>query len=337
MNYYLEYKNSDVIFDFLCFSEKYGSFRKEIEEKGGIILIINKPKFLSLFKYKEIVKRKLIESNYKYKVAHIHELPILNLLSRPFRLYGIKHIIAHSHSVAYSYKFFSKIRNYFFSLGLTNNADFLFSCSFEAAKFWFKNKPYKLIPNAINIEKYIFNEKSRNKIRESLNIYTDSLIGHVGRLSKEKNQTFVIKVFNEYKKRYTNSKLLLIGSGNRNKVYNMIKKFNLIESVIFLNNISNIEDYYNAMDIFIFPSISEGFGISAIEAQANGLPVYLSSQLSPNLNIVNVTYIDLKKGAYFWADSIIKQHCRLKNSHIFFNESSKLEVPKNTPTCIIES
>ena len=75
---------------------------------------------------------------------------------------------------------------------------------------------------------------------------------------------------------------------------------------MILANRTDIPDLLNAMDIFVFPSISEGLGISLIEAQIMKLPCFISSNIPEHAIISNlVTIISLSESASYWAKKIL--------------------------------
>ena len=101
---------------------------------------------------------------------------------------------------------------------------------------------------------------------------------------------------------------MLIGDGeNRKAIMNKIDKLKLNSNVILLGLKSNIPEYLCAMDVFLFPSLYEGLGISLIEAQASGLISFASEKVIPQeVKITNlVNFISLNLSAKEWAEKIM--------------------------------
>lgn len=136
----------------------------------------------------------------------------------------------------------------------------------------------KVIRNGVQLDRFVFTEDVRRNMRKQLRIEeSDFVIGNIGRLSVQKNQIFLIKVFNEIQKRRPNSKLIIIGTGElENEIKQVIEEKQLSQKVIMLSHRNDIPDLMCAMDCFVFPSIFEGLGIVLIEAQAMGLKCIVS-------------------------------------------------------------
>ena len=173
------------------------------------------------------------------------------------------------------------------------------ACGEEAARYLYSNKLCNdkkviILKNAIDLEKYKFNADSRAKIRRQYGIKNDDiLLGHVGRFTYQKNQIFLIEILKKLNN--SNYKMILIGDGElKQKIIEKVNEYNLNGAVIFLENITNIYDYFSAMDIFLLPSYFEGLPLVGIEAQANGIKCLFSSTIDRSLKInTNVKIFDL--------------------------------------------
>ena len=140
-----------------------------------------------------------------------------------------------------------------------------FACTEYAGKWLFgkkvvERKELNVINNAIDLKKFEFNENIRGDLRKELGIKEDVLvIGHVGRFMKQKNHDFLIDVFNELIKKNENSILMLIGQGPLlNEMKQKVRDLSIEDKVKFIGQVTNVEKYYNIMDVFLFPSIYEG-------------------------------------------------------------------------------
>ena len=136
------------------------------------------------------------------------------------------------------------------------------------------------------------------------------VIGHVGRFNEVKNHKFLVEVFAEIYQKNGNAFLLLIGNGSLKKnVEEQLKKMNLEHRYKILSERTDIPDLLSAMDLFVFPSVSEGLGIAVIEAQKSGLKCVISEAV-PNEAIVSnlVKKLDLQLSAKEWAEEIMKFH-----------------------------
>lgn len=190
-------------------------------------------------------------------------------------------------------------------------------CSNAVAEYFGKaNKNAFILTNAIELDKFKFNIHIRNLIRKQNSIEDDEyVVGNIGRFAEQKNQLFLIDIFTEYHKINPKSKLLLCGEG---EMIELIKRkclaLGILNSVIFAGVSSSVEEYYNAMDCFVFPSKFEGLGMTFLEAQINGLNCVVSDVV-PKEAIISDTSIVLSiynDSPLVWAGKITLDNC---NSH----------------------
>lgn len=179
-----------------------------------------------------------------------------------------------------------------------------------AGKFLFKND-YTVITNGVISDNFTFDQEARNRIRKRYNIEDSTfLIGHVGRITKEKNQYFSIKVLKAILELHEDVKLMLVGKYYDDKIAKYIQENGLSDKVILTGPIyDEIGQYYSAFDCSILPSKNEAMGIALIEALCNGLPVLYSKNV-PALNLENsnlkkATLIQLDLDAQLWAKHMI--------------------------------
>lgn len=155
------------------------------------------------------------------------------------------------------------------------------ACSQASGKFLYRGRPFKVVKNGIDTEKFIFNDKIRKKTREELGVGDSVLLGNVGRISPEKNPLFQVRVFFEYKKINNNAKYIMVGKPDMaEEVIALANQFNIGKDIIIHDAVDNVAPYYCAMDAMLMPSVAEGLGIVQIEAQCASLPV-LSSDVLP--------------------------------------------------------
>ena len=245
---------------------------------------LRSPKNFSLFK-------NLLSEN-KYDVIHFnifHGLAFKYV--RIAESAGVPVRIVHAHGAGLRQ---SKTR--FLKLILHRICRFIYSkapthrlaCSNTAARFLFGKAPATVIRNGIRTENFRFSSEARSEMRDRLGLDEETLLCHIGRMSEEKNQWFAIDVFNEYRKIDPNSHLALAGDGPMRELYEKYAEdLGIKESVTFLGNVKNTNELLSAADFFIFPSIVEGLGIAAVEAQASGLYALCSDSLPPEAKITD--------------------------------------------------
>ena len=189
--------------------------------------------------------------------------------------------------------------------------DIPLACSIASADYFYPEKLREkclILSNGIEVEKYRFDRRKREKIRTSLNIQSsDVLLGAVGRLTKVKNYTFLINLINELP---LNFKLIIVGDGEDEQILNKhIDELSLKDRVLLLGKVSNVEAYLCAMDYFMMPSLNEGMPFSLIEAQANGLKCFVSAGVSPETDLTGlVEFIPLDE-KNTWKQLLINDEC----------------------------
>ena len=254
----------------------------------------------------------------KYQVVHLNitnYVRSFDLLTA--RLAGAKVRIVHAHSSIKGESLARRLQRpcrLIYDLSATDYC----ACSDEAAKYLFsrsvvRRKAYQVIPNGINTKKYLYSEADRKKVRHELGIRDEELlIGHVGRLTEAKNHTFLLQVFREIKNLREASRLLLVGNGElRNEVEQEIRRLQLEDFVILYGTSPDVSRLLSAMDVFLFPSRWEGLGISAVEAQCNGLPCYISENVPASVLLTsNSMQLRITDGAEAWARTILDTHTR---------------------------
>ena len=313
MNVYRNIDREKVQFDFLIHSKEKGAFDNEIASLGGKLFYLNKLSSKYFLSYQsELVK---FFKEHKYNIIHSH----LNLLSS-FALSSAKKAnvpirIAHSHSSSISDKGLKKFIKLFAKTQINKHTTHNFACSKEAAIWQFgkeawNNGRVKIVPNGIEIEKFLFNEVVRQRIRKQCNMEENNfVIGHVGGFRKVKNHEFLLKVFEKIKKIKENAILMLVGSGElEGEIKELANRLGLLNSIVFTGSVQNVNEYYSAFDSFVFPSIYEGLGIVLVEAQANGLPCFVSDVVPSEANLSDVYFpLSLDASVEEWATSIINK------------------------------
>ena len=304
LNWHKNIDRTKIQFDYLYFIEMPVNCKKEIENLGGKCYKLPYPSFLKPWIFIKAVKQ--FFKNYKYNTIHSHVIHLSFFFYPIAKFYGVKSIIQHSHATKWSDKFLNGLRNRFLFFFARPFITKKIACSNLAGKFLFK-KNYMLINNGIDTEKFKFNKVIRNKIREELNIKNEFIIGHVGRFSHEKNHNFIVDIFNEIFKQDQNSILLLVGDGPLKKeIEEKVNRLNLSDNVIFTGTKCNVNDYYQAMDVFILPSFQEAFPVVAIEAQTSGLPCIFSDKMTNKVILCNSKQLNLNLFAKQWANEILK-------------------------------
>lgn len=305
MNIYRSIDKNKVQFDFIVHHTAKGVFEDEIESLGGKVFHFSFLDDKNYFKYKRDLK-KFFKEHDEYNIIHGHLASLGFIYLKYAKNAGIKNRIAHSHGTATPKSLKGFIKSITFKY-FGKYSTIRFACSTEAGKYMFNtNDDFTFIPNAIDFNRFKYNIDVRNNIRKKYKIDNNCVIGHVGRFTIEKNHVFILEILSEIKKTNENVKLLLVGDGPlRNTIQMKAEEQGLTENVIFTGNIKNVQDMYNAMDIFILPSLFEGLPVTGIESQVSGLPSIFSNNVTREVKIsplADFLEIDDYK---VWAEKII--------------------------------
>lgn len=310
MNYYRHIDRSKIQFDFVENTFEPAAFDDEIRKLGG--RIYNCPHYngKNHFAYKKWWKAFFEEHKDEYQIVHGHIGSTAAIYLAVAKEYGL-YTIAHSHNTRTSWNA-RELLYAIYAYPTRHIADRFFACSYEAGvsrygKVFSADKDIcSIISNAIDTDDFVFDPEKRNQMREQLGVEDKFVVGHVGRFMNQKNHSFLIDIFSELHKTNEDSVLLLIGGGLlENSIKKKVDELQLADSVIFAGIQSNMPDFYQAMDVFVLPSLFEGLGIVNIEAQTSGLPCYVSTGVSKEAKISELLkYIPLEKGAGYWAEQI---------------------------------
>lgn len=311
MNMYRNIDRSKVQFDFVVTPETKEGFYDEITNLGGKIFSCPRYKGTNHIQYNKWWDD-FFNEHPEYKVIHGHVRSTASIYLKIAKRHGLV-TIAHSHSTSNG-NGISAILKRIMQLPIRKQADYLFACSDKAGKWLYGEKAitqqnYYMIPNGVDLKRFEFDVNKRNQMRMTLGIKKNMMIlGHIGRLSTPKNHKFLLNVFNKYHKINSNSKLLLVGDG---ELFDCIKehidKLNISDAVIMTGSKQNTEDYYQVMDIFVFPSLWEGLPVSVVEAQANGLQCLISDVITHDVDLTDlIQYLPLDEE--LWLGAIVEAH-----------------------------
>jgi glycosyltransferase involved in cell wall biosynthesis len=288
-------------------------YEKEIIQLGGRIFRAPAFKGLNLFQYKNWWRVFLTE-HPQYKIVHGHigslaaiYLGIANKMGR--------FTIAHSHATK-GYLSVQEIIFRLMSYPTRYVARFFFGCSIQAGidrygKGIARSTRFRVINNGIDAEKYRYSKDVRTQCRTELGVGEKTIVcGHIGRFVPEKNHQKILKVFKEVHKINPDSVLLLFGAGPEKKtIENLANECGLLSCIRFMGLTNRVNYYLMGMDVFIFPSIFEGLGISLVEAQATGLSCIISTAIVDEADIGAglLTKLPLDLSDKKWAESVVEK------------------------------
>ncbi len=308
MNYYRHINREKIQFDFITHGNFSADIVEEIENMGGRVYNWEKFNLSKIPKLMKKINEFFCDNQGVYTAIHCHMANGAMFYFPVARKYGVKKLILHSHNNRAAAIRSHALRNIPLLWIGNKLATHRLACTYDAGHFLFGDCKFEIIKNAIEVKKFLYNEEIREKIRKKYNWANDFIIGHVGRLNPQKNQIYLLEIFKYVLKKEPTAKLILIGEGED---YNCLKKraqeLGVDNRVEFLGSKSNIYDFYQAFDVFVFPSLYEGLGMVLIEAQLSGLHTFASEKVIPYEAKVSdlLQFLPLDAGAEYWAEKIL--------------------------------
>lgn len=311
MNLYRKIDRRKIQFDFIIHTNKNCDFNDEIKLLGGRIYHIPRYKGTNHFQYTK-AWHIFFKDNPEYKIIHGHVRSTASIYLKIAKEYDLI-TISHSHNTSSGIGISSIVKK-ILQYPIRYTADYLFACSKPAGEWLFGKRAcqkdnFIILNNAIDAEKFVFNEFVREGMKKSLDIDNDKfVVGHIGRFHPQKNHNFIVDIFKQVYDQDNKAVLLLVGDGDlRTKIEKKVMDLGLADNVVFTGVRSDIPELMQVMDIFLFPSLYEGLGIVAIEAQAAGLKCIVADTL-PNEAFVTdlIQKIPLNKNAQDWANTVLK-------------------------------
>jgi len=339
MNYYRHIDRNRVQFDFVIDGYEESLLDEEIKKLGGRVYHVE-PYRKNILKTMYQLYRIIKDNHYDIVHSNMNTLSVFALF--PAWLAGTKVRILHNHSTAVKHEGMRTVMKKILRPLSPLFANRYAACSRLAGEWMYGKKmmesgKVKIINNAIDLNEYAFNESLRQKYRKELAIEENAfVVGHVGRFMYQKNHAFLIDIFAEIVKKKVNAILFLIGDGPlRQEMEEKVKAKGLTDKVKFLGLRKDVKALYNVMDVFVLPSWYEGLPVVSVEAQANGLPCFLSDMITPEAKLISSTrFLSIESEAGEWSKVIIKSNphrCNVKMEmeHAGFDIDKECETLQN--------
>lgn len=308
MNYYRHIDKTEVQFDFVMHKGSNSDYIAEVKSMGAKVYEVTP--YSNPIRFIQEVYSIIKKENYQIVHSNMNALSVFPLFAA--YLAGVPVRILHNHSTDTKAEPLRTLVKHLLRPFAKLFANQYWACSRLAGGWMYGKKAVKegkvtIINNAIDLKKFSFDEKKRSKLRDELGLQDCFVIGHVGRFMKQKNHDFLVDIFAEISKKQENARLLLVGDGPlKTEIEDKVKAIGLEEKVIFTGVRSDVADLYNAMDVFVFPSLYEGLGMVAVEAQANGLPVISSTEVPKEAKISDaIKFEALSNTKSFWTKDIL--------------------------------
>ena len=306
MNLYRSIDREKVQFDFLYHYDKPCFYDREILSLGGQITKLTVRQDNNLPRYLREL-REFFTAHPEYRVIHGHYSGFGMFYNTVARKCGVPVRAGHSHNTAYEHNLvgqLDRVMSSQFDRELTDR----FACSQRAGEMLYGSHPFKVLPNGVNTALFARHDPAdRAALRKELGVAEDEILfGHVGRFTQQKNHAGLLTLFASLKKEMPRARLVLVGGGAlEQQVRQQAKELGLENSVIFAGVRGDMQRFYHAMDVFLLPSLFEGLPVVLVEAQAAGLPCFVSDTVDPGAAFAkNIHYLPLNDtGA--WVQSIV--------------------------------
>lgn len=320
-NYYRTMGISDIQMDLVVINQPDSYYMEEVQDKGGEIYILSRTirhPLEYIWNLSRIAK--------EYDVMHVHgnsttmllEMLAAKIANVPFR-------IAHSHNTNCRYKFLNRLcRLPFYAL-----CNGRLACGREAGVWLYGEREFKVLNNGIDTVRFSFDEKKRVNMRQQLKWANNIIMGHIGNFVEAKNHTFLIDVFAEVYRQNSCYRLLLIGDGQlKYAAQTKVMQLGLSNVVFFAGETDSVVDYLCAMDLIVMPSRFEGFPLTLVEEQANGLHCVISDVITHEIDITGlIHFISLHADIDEWVKEILNYS--INNNRKFISENAIITIKKN--------
>jgi len=312
MDIYRNIDRTNIQFDFLTFRKESGYFDEEIKSLGGKVYYANPLTLPGVCSGR--VNRELSSfflKHTEYKIVHTHLNQWCGVVLKSAKHANVPVRIAHSRN-SYGNINIKNITRNIIKLSTNRYATHKFAVSQKAGNWLFGKKAINsgkvtIWPNAIDCGKFRYNTKSREKMRSELGLTDAFTLIHVGRLNIQKNHLFLIDIFDNLINKVPNSKLLLVGDDQMHgQCQKYASKKRSANNIKFLGARSDIADLLQAGDVFVFPSLYEGFPGAVLEAQASGLPCVISDTVTNEVCLTdNIVQLPVNQGIDIWVKKIL--------------------------------
>jgi len=312
MDLYRQVDRSRIQFDFFVHANlTTESYEKEINSMGGEVYFFGRVKDIGIYNYIKNIYQ--LTKKEKYKAVHSYVGLNDGLILLISRMAKIKIRISHVRTNVTKAKKRKSLKPIFKFL-ISRNATKLLASSKQAGESLYGKKSFEVIPNALDIDRFINVEKVKiEALRKTAKINDNMIVlGHVGRFSYEKNHDYLLEIAIKLREQSLDFKMILVGDGELKKDFKNELKENNLEQYFYVAGVqSNVEVFYHIFDVLLFPSFHEGFGNVAVEAQVAKNYVIASDGVSPevDLGLELVDFVDLDS-IETWLEKIINHHSR---------------------------
>ncbi len=284
INIYRHIDRAKVQFDFVKHTTKKCAFDDEIRDLGGRIYIAPRFKGYNILSYKLWWKNHFA-AHQEHQVIHGHFFTI-SAVYFAFAKQEKRITVGHIHA-SQSNSRLKKI----LEKRISKYTDYPIACSEEAGRWIYGDRPFIVLHNALDTTAFRFSPEIRKVVRNSLGLRDNLTLGTTANFSNVKNPMGLIDIFLAVKKKKPNVKLLWAGDGGmRAKIENRLIKEGITKDVYLLGSRDDIPSLLQAIDVFLLPSFREGLPVSVVEAQAAGLPCFISNHVTKDVDLTGLCH-----------------------------------------------
>lgn len=318
MNLYRYIDRTKFEFHYLVYGDAVGEYEEEVYKLGGKVIHMDySSKCIKKYK-KELLF--ILRENGPYDIIHTHMMFHNGIVLQVATKAKIPLKISHSHSTndgavkSNGVKAF--IRNLYLKYTkklICEYSDLYIACGTDAGNYLYGDKVFNkygmLFRNGIDINKYVFKKVVRDEMRDKYNLQNNKVYSCIGHFEPVKNHKFLINMFQKLYTADSSSVLILLGDGRlRSEIEILCQEKNIKDKVLFMGNVNNVDEWLQAIDFLLMPSLYEGIPVTLVEAQAAGLKCFVSENVTKEVNITGaVEYLPLDEEK--WVDTLTKvQH-----------------------------
>lgn len=275
MNLYRAFDKNLCQMDFIVHAEFENDYRDEAKKLGAQIILLPRPGKIGLFKYVITLKSAIKKHGY-YDVIHIHTNYQAFLGVIAAKILGCRNIFVHSHTTSFS-KIFLLVNRSIFKICKVKRV----ACGIKAGISFFGKEKFFVINNAIDYRLFEPHKEQQKELKQQFGFKNKKIIGHIGSFTYPKNHKFILDIANILKKENKSVKILLFGEGPlEEEIKKEVENFKLEEYIEFMGTTSEAYKMYRMFDIFILPSLYEGFPVTLVESQVEEIPTIVSDRIT---------------------------------------------------------
>lgn len=279
MNLYRAIDRNHVQFDFIVHQSGDADYEREIREMGGKLYTLPRLTAHPVSNLRQVY-RIVKDGQYGVVVRHTP-----NALAAPqifAALWAGAYAVCHSHNTTDPKKLLHALGKAMMKHARIGR----FACSKDAGLWMFGNRKFQVIHNAVDMERFCFSDQKRSLIRTEFSLGSRHVYGHIANFTESKNHVFLMKVYAEIAKLDAKAAFFCIGDGElKESIRQEAEKLGIGNKVLFTGVRHDTDAFLSAMDVLIFPSLFEGLPLTLIEAQAAGLPILLSENVTRDVEV----------------------------------------------------